>query len=159
MIILGPVAVADNLVIGNQNQLPWHFPDDLKNFKKLTLGKTVVMGRKTYDSIIARLKKPLPGRKNVVITRQTDLTFPPDVLVFHSLDEAINALPSEDLYMIGGGQIFTLALPLSEIMYITHIHGNYPGDAYFPEIDWNQWEKLEEEKHEGFTFAKYKRKV
>ena len=158
MIILGPVAVADNLVIGNQNELPWHFPEDLQNFKRLTMGKTVVMGRKTYDSIIARLKKPLPGRKNVVITRQKDLVFPHDVLVFNSLDDVIAQLKDEDLYIIGGGQIYELALPLAKQLYITHIAGNYSGDAYFPKVDWSQWEKLEEEKHEGYTFAKYKRK-
>lgn len=157
MIILGPVAVADNLVIGKGNDLPWHLPEDLKHFKELTLGKTVLMGRKTYESILARLKKPLPGRKNVVITRQKDYKVPEGVLVFTDLSSAFNKLSAEDIYVIGGAEIYKLALPLSDVMYMTHVQGNYEGDAFFPQVDWSQWEKVEEEKHEKFTFAKYKR--
>jgi dihydrofolate reductase len=158
MIILGPVAVSENNIIGNKNNLPWHLPEDLKHFKELTLGKTVVMGRKTYESIVARLKKPLPGRKNVVITRQKDFQVPDGVLVFSSLDEVARELSSEDLYIIGGAEIFKLALPLSQKMYLTRVYGTYQGDAYFPEVDWSQWEKIEEEKHEGFSFLTYNRK-
>src|SRR5271168_4522498 len=128
MIILGPVAVADNLVIGKGNDLPWHLPEDLKHFKELTLGKTVVMGRKTYESIIARLKKPLPGRKNVVITRQKDYKVPEGVVVFKSLEDAFQELSAQDIYIIGGGEIYKQALGLAQIMYMTHIHGSYPGD-------------------------------
>src|SRR3954465_9619912 len=102
MIILGPVAVAENLVIGGDNDLPWYLPEDLKHFKKITLGKTVLMGRKTFDSIIKRLNKPLPERKNVVITRQKDYKAPQGVLVFNSLDDALKELSSEDIYIIGG---------------------------------------------------------
>jgi dihydrofolate reductase len=158
MIILGPVAVADNLVIGSDNELPWYFPEDLKRFKEITLGKTVVMGRKTYDSIVKRLGKPLPGRKNVVITRQADYKVPQGVLVFGSLEQAFEALKNEDLYIIGGEQIFKLALPYAEKMYMTHIHGNYPGDAYFVKIDWSQWDKIQEERNFKFAFAVYQKK-
>jgi dihydrofolate reductase len=158
MIILGPAAVADNLVIGKGNDLPWHLPEDLQNFKKLTLDKTVLMGRKTYESIVKRLGKPLPKRKNVVITRQPDYKVADGVLVFQSLDEAFKVLSAEDVYVIGGAEIYKLALPLSQIMYMTHVHGNFNGDAFFPQINWDEWEKLEEEKHEKFTFAKYRRK-
>jgi dihydrofolate reductase len=158
MIILGPVAVADNLIIGKGNDLPWNLPEDLQNFKKLTLGKTLVMGRKTYESIVARLGKPLPGRKNVVITRQKDYRVPEGVLVFNSLGSALEALAAEDVHIIGGAEIFKLALPLSDFMYITHVKGEYEGDAFFPPVNWSDWEKTEEEKHEKFTFAKYKRK-
>ncbi len=157
MIILGPVAVAENLVIGKDNDLPWHLPEDLKHFKELTLGKTVLMGRKTFESILKRLGKPLPNRKNVIISRQKDYKAPEGVLVFSSLDEAIKSLP-EDIYIIGGAEIYKLALPLANLMYITHVHENYLGDAFFPAIKWSEWEKLEEEKHKKFTFAKYKRK-
>jgi len=158
MIILGPVAVADNLVIGKGNDLPWHLPEDLKHFKELTLGKTVVMGRKTYESIVARLNKPLPGRKNVVITRQAGYLVPEGVLVFDSLESCFKALTGEDVYIIGGAEIFKLALPTAQMMYVTQVHGDYEGDAFFPEIDWSQWQKLEEDKHEKFSFVKYKRK-
>jgi dihydrofolate reductase len=157
MIILGPVAVADNLVIGKGNDLPWHLPEDLKHFKELTLGKTVVMGRKTYESIVARLNKPLPGRKNVVITRQENYKVPEEVLVFKSLEDAFQDLSANDIYIIGGAEIFKLALPFTKILEITHVHGNYEGDAFFPEVDWNQWKKLSEEKHDQYTFAKYER--
>lgn len=158
MIILGPVAVADNLVIGKNNDLPWHLPEDLKHFKELTLGKTVLMGRKTYESIFARLKKPLPGRKNVVITRQPDYKVPEGVLVFGSLDEAIKALSADDIYVIGGAEIYKLALPFAKKLIMTHVVGNYEGDAFFPDLNWNEWEKQEEEKHEKFTFVTYMRK-
>src|ERR1700691_1833991 len=110
MIILGPVAVSENLVIGKGNNLPWHLPEDLKHFKELTIGKTVVMGRKTYESIVARLNKPLPGRKNVVITRQTDYKVPDGVLVFKSLEDAFQELSSNDIYIIGGAEIYKQAL-------------------------------------------------
>jgi dihydrofolate reductase len=158
MIILGPVAVADNLVIGKGNDLPWYLPEDLKHFKKITLGKTVVMGRKTYESIVKRLNKPLPGRKNVVISRQTDYKVPEGVLVFNSLTSAVTALLSEDLYIIGGAEIYKQALPLAQKLYMTHVSGNFEGDAYFPEVDFSQWEKVEEQPHEGYTFAVYSRK-
>lgn len=158
MIILGPVAVADNLVIGSDNDLPWYFPEDLKHFKEVTMGKTVVMGRKTYESIVKRLGKPLPGRKNVIISRQTDFKVPEGVLVFGSMEDVIKDLKGEDIYVIGGAQIFKLALPYAEKMYMTHIHGDYPGDAYFVKIDWSQWDKVEEQRSPKFTFAVYKRK-
>lgn len=158
MIILGPVAVADNLVIGKGNDLPWHLPEDLKHFKELTLGKTVVMGRKTYESIVARLGKPLPRRKNVVITRQPNYEVPNEVLVFGSLDACFSSLASEDLYIIGGAEIFKLALPKAELLYMTRVFGNYEGDAFFPELNLNDWELVSEDKHDKFSFLSYKRK-
>lgn len=158
MIILGPVAVSDNLVIGSDNELPWHFPEDLKHFKEITLGKTVVMGRKTYESIINRLGKPLPGRKNVVISRQANFKVPEGVLVFDSLEKVFEALKNEDLYIIGGEQIFRLALPYAEKIYMTHIHGSFSGDAYFIKIDWSQWDKIGEERFPKFTYAVYQKK-
>ena len=158
MIILGPVAVADNLVIGSDNALPWYFPEDLKHFKEVTLGKTVLMGRKTYESIVKRLGKPLSGRKNVVISRQADFKVPEGVLVLGSLEQAFEAFKNEDIYVIGGEQIFRLALPYAEKIYMTHIHGTYPGDAYFVKIDWSQWDKLEEERYFNYTFAVYQKK-
>lgn len=157
MIILGPVAVADNLVIGKGNDLPWKLPEDLKHFKDLTFGKTVLMGRKTYESIVSRLGKPLPGRKNVVITRQADYKVPEGVLVFADLPSAFKKLSANDVYVIGGAEIFKQALPFCNLAYITHIYGNFEGDAFFPKVDWNVWEKIAEEKHEKFSFVTYKR--
>ena len=158
MIILGPVAVADKLVIGKGNDLPWHLSEDLKHFKEITLGKTVVMGRKTYESIVKRLGKPLPGRKNVVISRQADYKVSEGVLVFKSLDEAFKVLSAEDLYIIGGAEIYKQALPLAQKLYITQVKGNFDGDAFFPEVDFSKWEKISEEPNEKFTYAVYKRR-
>ena len=157
MIILGPVAVADNLVIGKGNDLPWNLPEDLKHFKEITSGKTVLMGRKTYESIFARLGKPLPNRKNVIITRQENYKVPEGVLVFPDLESAFQKLSAEDIYIIGGAEIFKQALPFCNLAYITHVHGNYQGDAFFPEVDWSKWEKVSEEKHERFSFVTYKK--
>nr|AIA16106.1 Dihydrofolate reductase [uncultured bacterium] len=157
MIILGPVAIAKNGIIGGDNDLPWYLPEDLKHFKKITTGHTVLMGRKTYDSIVKRLGKPLPDRVNVVITRQEDYTAMPGVLVFHSVEQALDALKHDDVYVIGGAQIFAAALPLAEKMYVTHVHKEYKGDVYFPKVDWEQWNKTEEEPHEEYTFATYER--
>nr|AIA16117.1 Dihydrofolate reductase [uncultured bacterium]AIA16342.1 Dihydrofolate reductase [uncultured bacterium] len=158
MIILGPVAVAKNGVIGGGNDLPWYFPEDLKHFKEITMGKTVLMGRKTYDSIFKRLGKPLPGRKNVVITRDQNGVYPEGVLVFNDPEAAVAALPNEDIYVIGGAQIYSLFLPKAEKMFMTHVHKEYPGDAFFPEVNWDEWEKIEEEPHDQYTYSTYIRK-
>lgn len=160
MIILGPVAVAKNRVIGGDNDLPWYFPEDLKHFKEITTGKTVLMGRKTYDSIFKRLGKPLPNRKNIVITRNAKPgDYPKEVLVFKSPEEAVATMGGEDIYIIGGAQIYNQFLPKAEKMYMTHVHAEYPGDAFFPEIDFeNDWTKIEEEPHEEYTYATYIRK-
>jgi|SRR3989344_1079659 len=157
MIIIGPVAIAKDWLIGGDNDLPWYIPEDLKHFKKITLGKTVLMGRKTYQSIIKRLGKPLPNRKNIVITRQSDFKAAEGVLIYHSIEDALNAHKDEDIYVIGGAEIFKSALPLAEMMFVTHVDGDYKGDVYFPEVDFNAWIKTDEEKHEGYSFAIYKR--
>lgn len=159
MIILGPVATAENWVIGGDNDLPWYLPDDLKHFKEITLGKTVLMGRKTYDSIIKRLGKPLPGRTNVVVTRQIDFKAPPEVKIFHSIPESFDALQPDDVYVIGGAEIFKQALPLAQKLIMTHVHGNYPGDAYFPKIDFTEWNKIFDDPHEKYTFAEYEKRL
>lgn len=158
MIIIGPVAVAANGIIGGDNDLPWYLPEDLKHFRKITDGKTVLMGRKTYDSIFKRLGKPLPNRKNVVITRNKDAKYPDEVLVFQDINEAFKSLANEDIYVIGGAQIFELAMREGEYMYLTHVKKEYPGDVYFPEINWGDWEKITEEDFPEYTFAEYKRK-
>lgn len=156
MIILGPVAIAKNGIIGGDNDLPWYFPEDLKHFKALTLGKTVLMGRKTYDSIVKRLGKPLPERVNVVITRQENFQALPGVMVFHDIDQALDALKDTDVYIIGGAQIFASCLPRAEKMFITHIHNEYPGDVYFPKVDFEtDWTKQEEEPHDEYTYVTY----
>lgn len=150
-------AVAQNNVIGKTNDLPWYIPEDLKRFKELTLGKTVLMGRKTYESILKRLGKPLPERKHIVITRQEDFNpNHPDVVVLHDIQTALDGL-KDDVMVIGGGEIYKQVMPLADVLHITHIHKDIDGDTFFPEIDNVVWRKENEEPGNGFTWVKYVR--
>ncbi|MBL6959275.1 MAG: dihydrofolate reductase [Rhodospirillales bacterium] len=131
------VAVAENGVIGTAGDLPWRLPEDLKRFKALTMGKPIVMGRKTYDSI----GRPLPGRTNIVITRDSTLTIDGAVVVA-SLQDALAVGAAEnpaEIMVIGGGEIYALALPLAGRLYLTEVRAVVEGDAVFPEIDRSQW--------------------
>ncbi|WP_394181176.1 dihydrofolate reductase [Marinomonas posidonica] len=141
------VAMSTNRTIGINNSLPWHLPNDLKYFKQATMGKPIVMGRKTFESI----GKPLPGRRNIVITR--DANFQADGIdVVSSLEQAI-ALGEdiclvngqEEVMVIGGAQIYELALPRVDRLYITHVDADVEGDAFFPEVDWPSFTLLAEE--------------
>ncbi|AJC80119.1 dihydrofolate reductase [Rhizobium etli bv. phaseoli str. IE4803] len=138
-------AVARNGTIGRDGDMPWRLSSDLKRFKALTLGKPVVMGRKTYDSI----GKPLPGRPNVVISRQTAIDHP-DVNMAHSLPEAMDAADrlaretaADEICIIGGGQIYAQAINLADRLCITHVEADLDGDASFPEIDPDLWQAAE----------------
>lgn len=136
------VAHAYNRVIGKDNDMPWHLPADLAYFKKTTLGKPIVMGRKTYESI----GRPLPGRKNIVISR--DLTYQADGIdVVSSIEEAITkAGDVEEIMVIGGGAIYTHCLPVAQRLYITHINADIDGDTQFPYYDTeNDWQKISSE--------------
>lgn len=143
MIVSAVVAIAENYAIGKNNELLWYLPADLKHFKAVTSGHTVIMGRKTYDSI----GKPLPNRRNVVITRKTDLLIP-DVEITHSIDEALLLCSNEaEVFIIGGAEIYKSALDCTDRIYLTTVHASYEADAYFPEIDRKQWHETEIEKH------------
>ncbi len=154
------VAVDNKWGIGKDNKLLAHLPNDLRWFKQNTLGHTVIMGRKTYQSI----GKALPGRKNIVLSRS--LNNLPDAIVCHSLDEVLKTISEKDEnFIIGGAQIYRLFLPLTEKLYITHINADLNADVFFPEIDLNQWEKVkkifnpaDEKNPYDHTFAIYKRK-
>src|SRR3989344_3631306 len=150
-------AVAENGVIGIDNKLPWHLPEDLKRFKELTTGKVVIMGRKTYESIVTMLGHTLPNRQNVVITHQTNYKVPEGIQVFYNVDEAIAANKSNDIFVIGGGEIFREALPKADTLYITHIHKPYEGDVRFPKINMKEWRLVNEDSMSEFTFSEYKR--
>lgn len=152
-------AVAKNGVIGKDGGLPWYLPEDLKRFRAMTTGKTVLMGRKTFESIMRRNNKPLPNRKNVVVTRDTAYQAPEGVIVFHDISEALESLKNEDVMVIGGGQIYEQTIDRADALYITHVDQNIDGDVFFPKIDPSKWEKVDEEKHEGFSFVNYKRKM
>lgn len=128
-------AVADNGVIGRDNALPWHLPDDLKHFKTLTMGKTIIMGRKTYESI----GRALPGRRNVVITTNPEWRAK-DVVVANGLDAALDVTRSDgERMIIGGAAIYSLALPFADQLYLTQIHADIEGDTGFPAIDMREW--------------------
>jgi len=133
-------AVASNGVIGKGGDLPWRLSDDLKRFKKLTMGHPIVMGRKTFDSI----GRALPGRKNIVITRDTSWSFE-GVEVAHSLDEALSLAGEGEVFVIGGGEIYRQALPMASRMYLTLLAREVEGDAVFPEYDAAEWKEVERE--------------
>lgn len=149
-------AVAKNNVIGAKNDLPWYLPEDLKHFKEITSGHTVIMGRKTYESIVSRLGKPLPNRKNIVITRNNLYQVPEGVEKADSLQSALQK-HSKDTFIIGGASIFEEGLMLADQLIITHVHKEYPGDTYFPEIDPHVWEEIGREDHGEYSFVTYKR--
>jgi dihydrofolate reductase len=133
------VAMARNHVIGRDNALPWRLPADLKNFKAVTWGKPILMGRKTFESI----GKPLPGRSNLVLTRDRDWRVE-GVIVVHSLDEALEHVrDAPELAGIGGADVYRLLMPLASRIYLTRIDADIPGDTVFPPIDHSQWVELE----------------
>ena len=160
MIVSLVAAMSENRVIGRGGGLPWHLPKDLQYFKKLTVDHTVIMGRKTYDEV----KRPLDNRRNVVITRNPDFK-PHGVTVVPTLKEALALGATErEVFVIGGGEIYRLALPLADRLYLTLVHATVEGDTFFPEFDKDGWALDEEERHEAdakhafaFTFRRYSR--
>lgn len=158
------VATSENNAIGKDNQLLWHLPADLKFFKNTTMGCPVVMGRKTFQSI----GRTLPGRKNIVISRDAFFNSNKgfDIDVVNSLESALNSLKDfETIFVIGGGEIYKQALPLSDIVFRTLVHTQIDGDTFFPELDNNEFKLVWEEKHLAdeknkydYTFQKFERK-
>ncbi|TSA18399.1 MAG: dihydrofolate reductase [Betaproteobacteria bacterium] len=137
------VAMAANRVIGKNNALPWHLPPDLRRFKALTLGHPVVMGRKTHESI----GKPLPGRRNLVITRNRDYLVA-GCEVVHSLDAALAACAdAKEIYIIGGAELYRESLPHAQRLEFTEIHAEFDGDAHFPEYSPAEWLETRRETH------------
>ena len=129
------VAMATNRVIGINNSLPWHISDDLKRFKQLTTGHTIIMGRKTYESI----GKALPNRTNIVVSRQKKIHYP-DVIMCDSIEDAIIQVDDmHDIFIIGGAQIYEQALPFANHMFVTHVDREIHGDVFFPEYNEKQW--------------------
>lgn len=156
------VAVSDDWGIGKDNELLWHISEDLKRFKRLTTGKTVIMGKKTWYSLP---KRPLSGRKNIVLT-----DIPNEILdgseTVYSIEDALGKCSKdEEAFVIGGGSIYRQFMPIANRLYITHVHKIAPADTYFPEIDLNTWEVVEREEFPGsgesgipYTYTIYERK-
>ena len=135
------VAVGQNGVIGRRGALPWRIPDDLKRFKALTMGKPVIMGRKTWDSLP---KKPLPGRTNIVVTRNPDF-HDQGALVAYSFVDAVKKADANEIAVIGGVAIFAEALPIADIIHLTEVAASPEGDAFMPPIDRTEWHEIARE--------------
>lgn len=157
------VALAENNAIGKNNDLIWYLSDDLKRFKRLTTGHTILMGRKTYDSLP---NGALPKRENVVITRDEKLELP-NCIMLHSIEEAIEkyAHSEEEVFVIGGGSIYERLLPYAKKLYLTKVHAKFDADVFFPEIKEEDWFVLAEEHHQkgeknefDFSFVDWVRK-
>ena len=161
------VAMAKNGVIGKNNQLPWHLPNDLKFFKASTMGKPIIMGRKTFESI----GRPLPGRTNIVMTRDSGFV-QEGVRVVRSAEEALELAKNiaakadlDEVMIIGGSQLYEQLLSQAERLYITQVHAEVEGDAYFPELDFQLWREESREDHQAtdtnpydYSFVTYSRK-
>ena len=140
------VAIDENGAIGRQGDLLCHLPADMRHFKEVTMGHSIVMGRKTFESFPRR---PLPGRQNIVITRNAAWQYP-GVTVANSLEEAITAAQTETVFIIGGAQVYELALPHVDVLHLTVIHARWAtADAFFPVLDPNEWQEVSREHHES----------
>ncbi|TPD68270.1 dihydrofolate reductase [Flavobacterium microcysteis] len=154
-------AAAENNALGKDNAMLWHLPDDFKRFKEITTGHHIIMGRKTFESF----PKPLPNRTHVIITRQKGYT-QEGCIVVDSMENAIAACPKEeDIFIIGGGEIYNLGMPFADIIELTRVHESFEADAFFPEINRNEWELISEEYHPAdekhkvdFSFQTFTRK-
>ena len=161
MIVSLVAAAAENNVIGKNNTLPWCMPADMKFFKNLTMGHTVVMGRKTYES----MGKPLPGRKNIIITRNKDYKAEGCVVLSSFSDVLEHCKAESEIYVIGGAEIFHQQMNSADKIYLTRIHHSFEGDAYFPDIDMNEWAEAkrtdfsaDEKNHYNYSFIEFSRR-
>lgn len=152
MRIAAIAAMSENRVIGKNNKMPWHLPADLQHFKKITLGKPILMGRKTFESI----GRPLPDRYNIVITRDAGYQAP-GCMVVHSIDTALAAVAEqEEVIVIGGALLYQQMLPRVQTIYLTIIHENFVGDAFFPELDMREWREVSREEREADEKNEYR---
>jgi len=156
------VAVSDDWGIGKDNELLWHIPEDLKRFKKLTLGNCIIMGKRTWESLP---KRPLPGRKNIVLTDVPNECIDCSVTAY-SIEDALSKCNSEgEVFVIGGGSVYRQFMSIADRLYITHVHRRAPADVYFPKIDRRSWKIVEKEEFsqdEGspvpYTYVVYERR-
>lgn len=156
------VAVSEDLGIGMNNELLWHISEDLKRFKKLTYGKTVIMGKKTWESLP---RKPLPGRRNIVLTDTQDETFEGAIMAYSISDSLEKCSDSKEIFVIGGGSIYRQFMPLADRLYITFVHSKAEADVFFPEIDSAIWKVIYQEAYNPgisagipYTYIIYDRK-
>ena len=133
-------ATAENRVIGNKNTIPWHLPADFKYFKETTLGKTIVMGLNTFNSIGG---KPLPGRKHIILNNDPNYVPPAECTVAHSIEEVLEmAKDVRELMICGGASVYKQFLPMAHKLYLTYVHASPEGDTYFPEVNLAEWKEV-----------------
>jgi dihydrofolate reductase len=157
-------AVADNGVIGRDGGMPWHFPEDMAHFKRTTTGHPVILGRKTYESVVDALGEPFPGRTSVVLSSR-ELDLPDGAVLAHSVAEAVERAEAvaaergvETVYVVGGARVYEQFLPRATRMILTEIHESYEGDTRFPDWDDSAWAETDRETGERFDFATYVRR-
>lgn len=148
-------AVGRNGVIGRDGDLPWERTGDLAHFKRLTMGHVLVMGRRTYESV----GRPLPGRTTIVLTRRSDWPAPDGVRVAPDLDAGLRiaAEVDDEVFVVGGAQVYAAALPLANLLVLTEVDQAPEGDAWFPDVDWSEWRESGREPRDGFTIVTYER--
>jgi dihydrofolate reductase len=151
------VAISEDGTIGDKGKIPWHIREDLQRFKRLTIGHPIIMGRKTYESI----GKPLPGRTNIVLTQNPNFTALPEVLTFANLDTALDHCRQQNaasVFIIGGGKVYQLALPLADKLFVTEVHRRVNGDTKFPDYDRREWTETAREDGPECSFVEYVRR-
>ncbi|SEV95225.1 dihydrofolate reductase [Natrinema salifodinae] len=159
-------AVADNGVIGNDGEMPWHVPEDLQHFKETTMGHPVVMGRVTYEGILEALGEPLPGRTTIVLTSR-DIETPENAAVAHDLESAIDAAEraarerhdgTDRIFVAGGATVYEQFLPAIDRLVVTEVHDDPDGDTHFPDWDRSAFEEVSRDERDGFAFVEYVRR-
>jgi dihydrofolate reductase len=156
-------AVSDDWGLGKDNELLWRIPEDLKRFKQLTLGKSIIMGKRTWESLP---KRPLPGRNNIVLTDNPDECIECSITAY-SIDDALDKCnTNEEVFVIGGGSVYNQFMPIADRLYITHVHRKAPADVWFPEIDMNKWVIVkkeecisEDDNRIPYTYTVYEKKT
>ena len=157
-------AVAENRVIGREKEMPWHFTEDLRRFKRVTTGHPVILGRRTYETVVEGLGEPFPGRTSVVLTSQS-VELPDGAVVAHSIAEALDLAATDarergvdTVYVAGGGRVYDQFLPHATRLVLTEIHDAYAGDTRFPAWDDDAWVEVARDEHEAFDFVTYERR-
>ncbi|MFB6181339.1 MAG: dihydrofolate reductase [Candidatus Magasanikbacteria bacterium] len=150
-------AISKNNCIGKDGDLPWYIPEDMKHFKRLTQGKTVLMGRKTWESVPEEYR-PLPNRKNLVLTNQGDYKVPDEVKVYDNIPQALKDHKEDEVMVIGGESVYKATMDKAERLYITHVEQEVDDcDAYYPKIRGDEWQEIKRQEHDGFSFVTYRR--
>lgn len=149
------VAVSENGCIGREGRIPWHIAEDVVHFRKLIAGKIVLMGRKTWESFPERFQ-PLPSRQTIVLTHRHNYPLPSGIESSPSIQDALDAHPNDELFIIGGGEIYQQTIELADTLYVTRVHQEVLGDTYFPAIDPDLWHITSQQDHKDFSFLTYR---